>query len=250
MSFVLIPSTWLGLGGGRLGQLGKVTRMRVLVIAPHPDDEVLGVGGTIHRLAGEGHEVAVAIVTKGWAPLFPESQVAQVRAEATAANEVLGTGSLRFMDLPVTRLDAMPRNELYAAFDRLIGDVRPDWAFLPFPGDRHEDHRQVFEACQVALRPLDGEGFVNRVMCYETVSETHWAVPQIEPVFDPHCFIDITPHLEAKVEAMKRYASQVRPSPDARSIEAVQALARFRGSVVRMNAAEAFMLVRDCWTGA
>lgn len=221
--------------------------MKVLVVAPHPDDEVLGVGGTIHRLCGEGHDVTVAIATKGWPPLFAESQVSRVRSEAEAANERLGTGELRFLDLPVTRLHALPEHELNGAFETLFSEEAPDWVFLPFPGDRHEDHRQVFDACQVALRPSPDNRPVRRIACYETVSETHWAAPGVEPVFSPQLFADVSDHLEAKLEAMAQYASQVRPAPDARSLDAVAALARWRGSVVGVAAAEAFMVVRERW---
>lgn len=221
--------------------------MKALVISPHPDDEVLGVGGTMHRLASEGHEITVAIVTKGWPPLFPEKQVAQVRAEAQAANAALGVKTVRFMDLPVTKLHAMPEHELNAAFDRLVYEEGPEWVFLPFPGDRHEDHRQVFDAALVALRPAVGRSSVERVLCYETVSETHWSAAHVEPAFEPQVWFDIGDHLEAKLEAMRAYASQVRPAPDARSLEAITALATWRGSIVGMRAAEVFALVRECW---
>lgn len=222
--------------------------MKVLVVAPHPDDEVLGVGGTIHRLSGEGHDVTVAIATKGWSPLFAESQVSQVRSEALAANDRLGTGELRFLDLPVTRLHALPEHELNGALDALFSEETPDWVFLPFPGDRHEDHRQIFDACQVALRPTPDRRPIRRIVCYETVSETHWAAPGVEPAFSPQWFVDVSDHLDAKLEAMGRYASQLRPTPDARSLEAVSALAKWRGSVVGMGAAEAFVVVRECWS--
>lgn len=221
--------------------------MKLLVIAPHPDDEVLGVGGTMHRLAGEGHHVTVAIVTKGWPPLFPEQQVEKVRAEAQTANAVLGVKHVRFMDLPVTRLHALPRHELNAAFDRLITDEKPQWVFLPFPGDRHEDHRQVFDASMVALRPTPQRAPIQRVLCYETVSETHWSASYIEPAFQPQVWFDISEHLDAKLAAMRKYVSQLRSAPDARALEAVTALATWRGSIVGLHAAEAFHLVRECW---
>jgi LmbE family N-acetylglucosaminyl deacetylase len=219
--------------------------MKVLVVAPHPDDEVLGVGGTLHRLAAAGHAVTVAIATKGWAPLFPDSQVAQVRAEAQAAADILGVRRLRFMDLPVTRLNELPRSEVNAAFDRLFAEEQPDWALLPHPGDRHEDHRQCFAAAMVATRPVAGRPTPRRILCYETVSETHWAAAGLEPAFAPHVWLDVSDHLEAKLAAMRAYASQVRPAPDARSLEAVRALAVWRGTVVGMKAAETFMVVRE-----
>lgn len=219
--------------------------MKILVIAPHPDDEVLGVGGTMCRLVAEGHQVTAAVMTRGWEPLFPESQVEQVRAEARAANRRLGVQSVEFVDLPVTRLHAMPEHELNAALDALVAAERPEWVFLPHPGDRHEDHRQLFDAALVALRPVGGRDHVRRIWCYETVSETHWAAAQLEPNFEPHTWVDISAQLETKLEAMKLYASQVQAAPGPRSLEAVEALAVWRGSVVSMKAAECFVVVRE-----
>lgn len=221
--------------------------MNVLVISPHPDDEVLGVGGTMHRLACQGHQITVAIVTKGWPPLFPEAQVERVRSEALAANALLGVTKVEFMDFPVTQLPNLPRHQLNAAFDRLILEQRPNWVFLPFPGDRHEDHKQVFEAAMVALRPLGNRPAVDRILCYETVSETHWAAGYLETAFEPQIWVDIVTDLGMKLKAMELYASQLRPTPDARSLEAIRALATWRGSVVGMEAAETFVLARECW---
>jgi LmbE family N-acetylglucosaminyl deacetylase len=219
--------------------------VKILVIAPHPDDEVLGMGGTMCRLAAEGHEITVAIITRGWAPLFPDAQVQQVRSEARAANELLGVRTVRFLDLPVTRLHELPEHELNGAMAKLVVDEEPEWVFMPHPGDRHEDHRQVFDAGLVALRPVRGREYVRRIWCYETVSETHWAAPNIEPNFEPHTWFDITDHLETKLAAMQRYGSQMQPFPAPRSLEAVRALAVWRGSVVSMGAAESFVVVRE-----
>jgi len=224
--------------------------MKVLVVSPHPDDEVLGAGGTIARLSSEGHEVTVAIATKGWEPLFARAQVEQVRAEARKANEILGVKSVRFMDLPVTKLSVIPKHELNERFERLIDEVEPELAFLPFFGDRHEDHRQVFDACMVALRPAGKGKHVKRILCYETVSETHWSAAYIEPGFQPQVWVDISGQLSVKLEAMRTYKSQLRPAPDARSLDALSAMAQWRGSVAGMAAAECFVLMRQWWTAA
>ena len=221
--------------------------MKVLVVSPHPDDEVLGVGGTIARLASEGNDVTVAIVTKGWEPLFADSQVEQVRTEARAANDVLGVKSLRFMDLPVTRLSQIPRYELNKEFERLISEERPELVFSPFCGDRQDDHRQVFDACMVALRPAISAEYVKQVLCYETVSETHWSVAYVESCFEPQLWVDISDYLPVKLEEMRNYSSQLQQEPDARSLGAISSLAKWRGSMVGMHAAECFVVVRECW---
>jgi LmbE family N-acetylglucosaminyl deacetylase len=221
--------------------------MKVLVISPHPDDEVLGAGGTIARLASEGNDLTVAIVTKGWEPLFADSQVEQVRLEARAANEVLGVKSLRFMDLPVAKLNEMRKHQLNKEFEQLISEEEPELVFVPFHGDRQEDHRQVFNACMIALRPLVSRKYIKRILCYETVSETHWSAAYIEPYFEPQLWVDISNYLSTKLEAVRRYKSQLRQEPDARSLDAISSLAKWRGSMVGMSAAECFVVVRECW---
>lgn len=218
----------------------------VLVIAPHPDDEVLGCGGTMRRMTLAGEKVTVAIVTRG-TPLYPDAQVNRVRAEAAAAADRLGVHALRFLDLPVTMLHLLPEHELNGAFFKLIRETEPDTLFLPFVGDRHEDHRQIFDAALVASRP-DGRRYrVSRICCYETVSETHWAAPGIEAAFNPTWYVNIGATLADKLEAMRCYASQLEENIPARAISAIEALARFRGSVVGMPAAEGFQIVRDLW---
>jgi LmbE family N-acetylglucosaminyl deacetylase len=222
--------------------------MKVLVVAPHPDDEVLGVGGTITRLASEGNDITVTIVTKGWEPLFSDSFVEQGRTEAREANKIMGVKSLRFMDLPVTKLGQIPTHELNEKFDQLIAEEKPEMVFLPFGGDRHEDHQQVFQACMVALRPASNRKYVQRILCYETVSETHWSAAYVESCFEPQLWIDISEQLPIKLQAMQTYRSQLQKEPDARSIEALVSLAKWRGSTAGMSAAECFVVVRECWT--
>jgi LmbE family N-acetylglucosaminyl deacetylase len=220
--------------------------MKILIFAPHPDDEVLGMGGTIARLAHEGHDITVVIVTKGWAPLFTESQIDTVRSEAKEANALLGTKSLRFMDLPVTRLNEIPLHDLNASFNKIIEEEKPAIVFLPFAGDRHEDHKIVYNACMVALRPLASRRHIKKILCYETVSETHWSTSYVETNFMPNAWVDISSYVTRKIDAMAQYASQLQPEPDARSREALSALATWRGSTVGMSAAESFIVIREC----
>ncbi|MHC4394361.1 MAG: PIG-L deacetylase family protein [Planctomycetota bacterium] len=222
--------------------------MKVLFVSPHPDDEVLGAGGTIARLASEGNDVTVVVVTRGWEPLFQDSQVKQVRAEARAANKVLGVKSLQFMDLPVTKLNEIPKYKLNKEFEQLMSEQEPEMVFLPFWRDLQEDHRQVFDACMVALRPRSNHQSVKRILCYETVSETHWPAAHVESCFEPQLWVDISDHLSTKLEAMNLYESQLQQAPGARSLEAISSLAKWRGSIVGVSAAESFVVIWECWT--
>lgn len=217
---------------------------RALVLAPHPDDEVLGCGGTIARIVAEYGVVEVAVITRGRAPRFDTRQVERVRAEAGRAHALLGVSHGYFLDLPAVELDVMPQADLNDAIAELLSRSRPDTLFVPFVGDLHLDHRLVFEAALVAARPR-GNDFPPRILAYETVSETNWSAPSLAPAFHPNVFIDIADHLDAKLAAFACFESQTRPFPDERSPEALAALARVRGSTVSRAAAEAFMLVRE-----
>lgn len=217
---------------------------RALVIAPHPDDEVLGCGGVIARLVDQGCDVRIAIVTCGKPPDYSAEQVAEVRKEAGKAHAILGVSPADFLDLPAAKLDQVSQAELNQAIGDIIEKVRPDTLFLPFCGDIHRDHQLVFAAALVAARPI-AVHFPIRMLAYETVSETNWSAPAIPPRFDPNLFIAIDGVLERKLEAFSCYRSQVRQFPHERSIEALTALARLRGATVYRPAAEAFMVVRE-----
>lgn len=215
-----------------------------LVLAPHPDDEVLGCGGTIARLVAEGAQVDVAIVTRGMPPAYSDAQVAEVRTEAAAAHELLGVAATHYLDLPAAGLDQVPQAEVNKAVSALVGRVRPATLLVPFVGDIHADHQIVFNAAMVAARPAGGFR-PDRVLAYETLSESNWAAPYLSPAFAPNVFLDIAGYLDAKIAAFCCYASQVRPFPNERSVESLRALAALRGSCVNLHAAEAFVLLRE-----
>ena len=215
-----------------------------LVIAPHPDDEVLGCGGTIARLAADGARVDVAIVTRGMPPAYSDQQVADVRAEADAAHRRLGVAETHFLDFPAAGLDRVPQADINRAMRQLITHIRPQTLFIPFIGDIHADHQIVFNAAMVASRPGD-ELRPDRILAYETLSETNWSAPYLTPAFVPNFYTDITGFLEAKTAAFGCYASQCRAFPNERSVQSLEALAALRGSCVNVPAAEAFVLVRE-----
>ena len=218
--------------------------MKILVIAPHPDDEVLGCGGTIARYAEEGHEVYVCVVTKGTEPLFPEEQVTQVRSECAEADRLLGVKETRFLDFPAAMIESVPRYKLNDSISALIREIDPDEVFIPHRGDMQLDHKMIVDACMVALRPR-GNNRVSRIYAYETLSETGWDIPNTVNEFIPTVYIDITDHIERKIEGMKVFESQLADYPAARSIEAIRALAMYRGSTVNCMYAESFSLIRE-----
>ena len=219
---------------------------RTLVIAPHPDDEILGCGGTMARLMDEGSEVVVAIVTTGQPPAFTPDHTALVEREVRQAHEIIGVRDCRFMGLPAAALDTVPGAALNAKFQELIVDVRPDTLLLPFVGDIHVDHQLSFLAAMVAARPRHNEA-PSLIMCYETLSETNWYAAPTTPAFVSNAFIDISATVERKLQAFGAITSQLRAFPEERSLEALGALATLRGATVHLHAAEAFTIVRQIY---
>ncbi len=217
---------------------------RILVIAPHPDDEILGVGGSISRFSGEGREVFVVIVTKGYPPLFDEEFIKLSRKEALDAHKFLGVKDTIFLDFPAANLDTIPKREINKKLLEVIEYVKPEIIFIPFNGDLHMDHQVIFNSALVSARTINH--FSPKKICaYETLSETNWNAPYITPSFTPNLFIDISDYLYKKIEAMKIYKTQLKTFPHERSLKAIKALAHLRGSTVRCKAAEAFIIIRE-----
>ena len=225
-----------------MGILDQV--QRALIIAPHPDDEILGCGGTMARLAAMGREVHVAIITSGMAPRYEPGQVAMVRAESREAHAMLGVARTYHLEFPAAGLDGVAHADLNKAIGDLVREVAPDTLFLPFIGDIHRDHQLAFESAMVAARPR-GPDCPARIYAYETLSETNWNAPYVTPGFCPNLFIDISGYCERKLEAFQLHRSQVQPFPNERSTEALRALAMLRGATVHRHAAEAFVIVRE-----
>lgn len=218
--------------------------MKVLVVAPHPDDEVLGCGGTIARHVAAGDEVHVLVATRGMPEMYPDEAIEHVRSEARHAHELLGVTETHFEDFPAPALDTVPRYKLAAAVSSLIQKTAAECLYIPHHGDIHSDHFHLYHACLVAARPLENCS-VRRILVYETVSETEWAPPLTDSIFYPTVFVDISDYLQQKLDAMSCFKSQVQEPPSARSLRTLEALARYRGATVSCHAAESFMLVRE-----
>ncbi len=218
--------------------------MNVLVIATHADDEVLGCGGVMARHADMGDEVHVAVVTRGIPEVFPPEYVDEIFRELQAAHQLLGGSGIHFLDFPSPQLDTVPGYALADAIRKLIFKLQAEVVYAPYQGDLHGDHQAVYQAALVASRPINGCP-VRRLLCYETLSETDWASPFGNSTFTPTVFVDISDYLGRKLEAMQCYRTQLKAPPHSRSLQSLEALARVRGGTVSMEAAEAFMLVRE-----
>lgn len=218
--------------------------MKVLVIAPHPDDEIIGVGGTIANRTKKGDEVYVCIVTKGITPIFNPEFIEQGRKECREADKKLGVKETIFLDFPAVMLETIPRYKFNAKIAEVVEKINPDEVYIPHRGDMQLDHQMVVDAAMVAVRPR-GNNYPKRIYAYETLSETGWNIPNVNNEFIPTVYEDITDTIDLKIEAMKIFESQLALFPAARSIGAIEALAKFRGATVSLKSAEAFSLIRE-----
>lgn len=223
--------------------------MTVLVLAPHADDEVIGMGGTIARMVAAGQDVVVCVLTGHGDkphPLWRREQWDVVRNECLAAAGILGVSRVVFKELPAACLDFTPAWKINRVLEELVEEIRPVEVYIPFPFDLHKDHEAIYYAASVALRPYQSGAFsVRRVLAYETLSETHLAYPYMAPAFQPNVFVDISATLETKIGAMQAYASQLQADHLPRSVAVFRALATFRGAHIGCAAAEAFVLLGE-----
>ena len=213
----------------------------ITVIAPHPDDETIALGGTIARFSNYGCKIRVLVVSGHLPPLYPKESYERTVEEAKIAFKLLGVEKYQFGAIPATFVHQKPVAELNKLIAGFITGNKSDVVFIPYP-DRHIDHRVIFDASVVACRPV-GDSFPKIVYSYETLSETHWNVPGIEPQFCPEVFVDISDFIERKIQALNAYKSQLI-NVDSRSVEACKSLARFRGSQNGCKYAEAFKVIR------
>jgi N-acetylglucosamine malate deacetylase 1 len=216
---------------------------KILVVAPHPDDETLGVGGMIAKFASEGCNIHVLMISGHLPPLYSRSDYEITVKEAMEAFSILGVTSSDFLEIPTTMISDMPIHELNSKISQVITDFEPNMVFCPYP-DRHIDHRLVFESAMVATRPIGVGRKIEIVAAYETLSETHWNAPHIEPNFTPNWVIDISDYFEIKLKALGCYKSQISEFPSPRSIQAVEALAKFRGTQAGFSYGEGMHIIR------
>ena len=219
---------------------------RVLVVIAHSDDETLGAGGTIRRLASEGKTVGVVSFTDGVSARGPgmESEVLSRQEAASAAAKLLGFSWLANFGFPDNSLDTVPLLDMAKSLEAIGSEFRPDLVFTHSSADLNIDHRRVLEATLVCFRPQPSETYA-AIYSMEIPSATGWGYPGITDDFVPNVFFDISETLKNKEAAMEAYGSEIRNFPHPRSIGGIKYLAGFRGSQVGLEAAEAFQLVRQ-----
>ena len=223
---------------------------KVLVVAAHPDDEVLGCGGTIARLASEGRAVHVLLLADGEKSRaaadgsgVAAGAVAARKAAAEKACRILGCESVESLSMPDNRMDGLVLLDVVKEIEARIVRHAPTTLLTHHGSDVNVDHRIVSQAVIVACRPVPNHS-VRELLFYEVPSSTEWCPPRSADNFAPNYFVDVSATLDRKINALKAYASEVRDFPHPRSCLAIEALARWRGATVGVAAAEAFVVGR------
>ena len=221
----------------------------IIIVAAHPDDEVLGCGGTIAKLADEGAIIHVAFLADGVFSREGEQvkQQEELRIRRTAAQkacDILGVKSVSFSDFSDNRMDTVALLDITKVVEELIAAHRPDTLFTHHAGDVNIDHRLTHEAVVTACRPQRGHP-VKTLLCFEVPSSTEWQLPGSALVFAPNWFVDISDTLDLKFAALEAYADELRAWPHPRSLQGVEHLSHWRGATVGVDAAEAFILGRQ-----
>jgi LmbE family N-acetylglucosaminyl deacetylase len=219
----------------------------VLVVAAHPDDEVLGCGGTIARHVAEGDTVQVVFMADGLTSRrgAVTAELQQREKARDKALDILAVSKFYALNYPDNRMDSVPLLDVVQALERIIEQVRPTRVYTHHHGDLNVDHRITHQAVMTACRPVPGSG-VREIFAFEVMSSTEWGIPGVAP-FVPNAFVDISDYLPKKLEALAAYGMEMRTSPHSRSNAHLEALARHRGNCVGVEAAEAYELARVIW---
>lgn len=220
--------------------------MRVLAIAPHPDDETLGCGASLLKHKSSGDTLSWLVATCGHEPQWSRAILDQKEKEISGVARAYEFEKVFRLKLPTVKLDTVPFDEVITAFRNAIADAAPDLIYVNHYGDVHSDHRVVFEATMSVLKPFYGyKHGVKKVLSYEILSSTDAMPANPARAFVPNVFNEVTEFLDEKLRIMSLYESEVHEFPLPRSLDSIRALARYRGATIGAQFAEAFMLVRE-----
>jgi LmbE family N-acetylglucosaminyl deacetylase len=218
---------------------------KIIVIAPHPDDETLGCGGTLLKHKYQGDEINWVILTnisqvEGWS----QEKVHNRQLEIDNVAKTYGFNSVEKLDFPTTQLDTIPMSNLIGKISKFISKIEPHTIYLNFHNDVHTDHQMAFQAVMSCTKNFRYP-FIRRILMYETLSETEFAPTLTGREFKPNVFVDITDFLDKKIEIMKIFESEVMEPPYPRSLSVLEAFAKYRGSRIGVEYAESFMLLYE-----
>lgn len=218
---------------------------RILIISVHPDDESFGCGGTILRHIKDGHKLYWMIITNvhddnGWASDFVQKK----QNDINKVSSLYGFEQTFKLDFPTTKLDVIPISGIINKISNVINKIRPEVIYLPNRSDIHTDHQVAFKAITSCTKNFRFP-CIKRILLYECLSETEFSPALIENAFIPNVFIDISDFFEKKIQIIRVYNSELMKAPLPRSIDAIESLAKYRGSRIGKKYAESFMLIEE-----
>lgn len=211
--------------------------MKILVIAAHPDDEILGVGGTLFKHKKAGDEIFICIMTKGYEPAWTKEYMEQKKVEQKKVDKLIGVTKRYNLDFHATKLNNVDQGELNKKVTEVVNEIKPDIVYTHFEHDVHNDHTLTFKTAIVATRPPHKI----KLICFETVSETEWS----DKAYKSNYWVDITKFIDKKIDAFKIYDSEIKKGYHPRSLGGIKNLAKLRGNEICREYAESFKIIRD-----
>lgn len=220
---------------------------RVLFIAPHPDDETLGCGGTIFKHKGMGNEIHWVIMTnilieEG----YDEEKINERQEVIDEVAAEYGFKEVFKLELPTCKLDIIPKKQMVDAMNSIFDKVKPETIYLPYRNDVHSDHKVTFDVVISSTKTFRCP-FIKKVYIYEVISETEFSPPLFNNIFSPNSFSDVTNYMDKKLSVIKKYKTEIGEHPFPRSIDNIKALAVLRGATAGVKHAESFMILKDIW---